>query len=245
MTPSERSGCGGASPRVAGRTARALLRQPDMRRPVLVYLLAPLLCGVAACTRHVRPDEMSAAEHRRQAELELAAATATTKKIERTESAPASGPTRGGPDVSGGDFSNYDPTTYYVIQAERHRGHAIEHEHAAAELVAFEDAECKALSPQVRASCPFMGPVRKVEQIDRGVRLYLAQGAPIAAVTAHMRCHQAFARTRGYAVSECPLMLRGASIGLSPDGNAIDFVSDDRKVTSALRKRAEALLTAK
>src|SRR6266540_1637450 len=49
--------------------------------------------------------------------------------------------------------------------------------------------------------------------IAGGVRFVLAEGAPTEAVVAHMRCHFAWARSRGFVqMPGCPIYLKGISI---------------------------------
>lgn len=201
----------------------------------------PLLGVLAACTRPVRPDDMSMQAHRGEAIRERTAAAAHAREFD-----PAAQVARaGGPAASinaNETFSDYNPTTWHLKEADRHTAHALEHERAAAELGSFEDQECRPFSPGVRAACPFMGPIRSVEEIEGGVRVHLTSGAPVAAVAAHMRCHFAFARGRAFAVSDCPLTLRGTDVRVSADGTGIDVTSRDRKTISELRRRAGALV---
>ncbi len=201
----------------------------------------PVLVALAACTRPVRTDDMSMQAHRGEVSRERAAAAAHAHEFDPDAKAVRTG----GPAASintNDTFSDYNPTTWHLKAADRHTAHALEHERAAAELGASEDQECRRFSPAVRAACPFMGPIRSVEDIEGGVRVHLAAGAPIAAVAAHMRCHFAFARGRAFAVSDCPLTLRGTDVRISADGTGIDVTSRDRKTISELRRRAGALV---
>jgi hypothetical protein len=204
----------------------------------LFALLAP------ACERPVRPDDMSAQSHRREAAKETAAARAHIQDYDSNAVGLAPHSATREPDAmaSTAVIDDYNPTTWNLQAASEHRAHAAEHERAAADLERFESSECAGLKPSVRSACPFLGPVRASEEIAGGVRVTLAPGAPIAAVAAHMRCHLAFARTRAFEVSECPLTLRGTEIKLSADGTAIEITARDRRVVRDLRTRAAALV---
>lgn len=200
-----------------------------------------MVTSIAACARPVRPDEMSAQAHRREAAVERAAADAQARKFDpnaQVSSVTVSCSPGGAVGVADAVFTDYNPTTWRLGEAERHHAHALEHEHAAAALDAFEDDACRPFASGVRAACPFMGPISSIDEIDGGVRLHFAGHAPIAA---HMRCHLAFARTRAFRVSECPLTLPRTEARVALDGTAIEVTTDDRKTTRELRKRAQAL----
>jgi outer membrane murein-binding lipoprotein Lpp len=199
---------------------------------------------LASCARPVRIDDMSAQAHGLEAGRERAAADAELRKYD-----PDAHP-RLKIDLGSGDgvrvseqfFADYNPTTWHLFAAQRHSAHELEHERAAADLEAFEDEACRPLPRAARAACPFVGPIRSVESIDHGVRLRLAEGAPVAAVAAHIRCHIAFARAQGFKGSECPLTLRGTEVAVTTQGTAIELTSRDRKIAKELRRRASALV---
>ncbi len=176
-------------------------------------LLIGLLMA-SACARGVKPDDMSAHAHRAEADYEHAVAR----------------------------YPDYNPTEWRLTEAARRSAHAREHEHAAAALEAYEEAECQAFSPSRRASCPFFGPIVSVEEISGGVRVMLSDGAPVEALVAHMRCHLAHARTLGLFESECPLALRGVEAVATVDGRGILLTSRDGKIVTLLRRRATALM---
>jgi hypothetical protein len=90
-----------------------------------------------------------------------------------------------------------------------------------------------------RAACPVLGPVAAIEDLSDGVRLRLTEGASVEAILAHMRCHLAFARTRGFPESsDCPLYMRGVDITKSADGLAIELRSKEPKVIRELQLRS-------
>jgi hypothetical protein len=78
--------------------------------------------------------------------------------------------------------------------------------------------------------------VAAIEDRADGVRVRFADGAPVATIAAHMRCHLAFARARGFAdAGDCPLYMRGAEIALAADGRAVDVTSRDPAVAQAIQ----------
>jgi len=126
-----------------------------------------------------------------------------------------------------------------VSDAERHLRHAREHEIAAVALEKYEEVECRNFAPQTRIACPLLGPVRLIEELADGVRIRMAEGAPVDAVLAHMRCHLAFARARGFAdAGDCPLYMHGVDITASDDGRAIDVRSGDPTVVREIQRRS-------
>ena len=67
----------------------------------------------------------------------------------------------------------------------------------------------------------------------------------VDAVVAHMRCHLAYARTRGFDTAlGCPLYVRGTEIRRARDPRAVEIVGRDATVTNEIRSRAreEALV---
>lgn len=217
------------------------------QRGVLLACLAFTGIGGFGCQRPVRADDMSAVAHRSEAEKERAAADAHLRRYDpQAQVQVPRGVARDPEAVAAVDVvADYNPTLWNLDAAARHKAHAAEHERAAKELDRFEAEECKGFRPGVRAACPFLGPVRSTELIPDGVRVRLAEGVPVRTVAAHMRCHLAFARTRAFQVSECPLMLRGAEVNLTADGTGIDVTSHDRSTAQELRKRAAAMVASK
>jgi hypothetical protein len=188
---------------------------------------------------------MSANAHRREAARDRAAAAEHLRKYNPSAEGTAQ---RGMPNDPNNDLvmsdvaADYNPTQWHLSAAAKAKAHAAAHERAAAELEHFEDAACRPFSPAVRAACPFVGPVRAIEQLDNGVRIELAPGAPVATVAAHMRCHLAFARARGFEIPECPLTIRAPDIRVSGDGIAVEITTRDRNAASELQRRASALV---
>lgn len=123
--------------------------------------------------------------------------------------------------------------------------HAREHEQAAAELQHFEDAECKTLPAQERGTCPLLGSITGVQDIEGGVRIKFNDSARASALLPRMRCHQAYARAHGFTDSpDCALYIRGVDFRPGPDAQTIDIVASDPstmpQVTAEIRKRVHA-----
>ncbi len=137
-------------------------------------------------------------------------------------------------------FRTYNPTLKYLDLADRHLRLAEEHQRAAEELKHFEEQECAQFAPDVRAACPLVtGAVGTVEETAEGVRLYLKKGSDGNLLVAHMRCHLAFARTRGFKpTASCPLYLKGVSIALMRQGTGIEIRSSDPQTAIQIRDEA-------
>lgn len=195
-------------------------------------------CGPSRST--VKPDEMSAAAHRREAARERMLAEEDYQRYQPTATAPMGGlAPHDGPRLYPLDVYRFNPTEKAIDDAERHLRHAREHERAAAELERYEAAECKELAPRLRAACPLLGPVAAIDDLPDGVRIRYADATPVAPVLAQMRCHLAFARARAFAdVGDCPLYMKGVIIAAAPDGRAIDVRSDDAAVAREIQVRS-------
>jgi hypothetical protein len=193
---------------------------------------------VSGCAhRETRTEEVSADEHRRQAARESALADAERARFD--PSARASSPIQ----VENLPMlGEYNPTEGHLRLAAAHATHARAHQAAAEELERFEDAACKPLPPSVRAACPVIGPMAAIEDIDGGVRLRPVDGGQLDRTVALMRCHLAYARTRGFAtVPDCPLYMRGVEIRASADGRWIELTAPEGPALRELRDRVHAL----
>lgn len=203
-----------------------------------VCLLA-VACATTSSPSTVKPDDLSAAGHREEAARERARAEDAYARWQPNArmplpSAPIS--SSDAPRMYPIDLYPYNPTDRALADAERHLRHAREHEAAAVALEGFEDAECRDFAPKARAACPLLGPIAAVEDRAGGVRFILAAGAPIEAIAAHMRCHLAFSRTRGFTdAGDCPLYMRGVEIARSADGRGIDVTGRDPAVAREIQ----------
>ena len=204
----------------------------------------PGACGGGSTA--VRPDEMSAEAHRREAQKVARAAQAERQEANAARgmpsvvSAPSSDPM--------GSFNLPDPEqvrTQHLSRARELSEHGRQHEAAAAYLERFEAAECEAIPPAARAACPFLGPVVEIVDVPGGVEVRFAKGARVDAILAQMQCHFAYARARAFKeVASCPLYIRGIEIRAGATPLAIDVVSSDARVAREVRARSrqEAVL---
>ena len=219
-----------------------------------------LLAAGCASTSGARPDDMSAAEHREAAashEQERAAHAQQYDPEARpvASSVPPISAYHGpaGASSSIGTFSprEYNPTEEHQRNAEKHAKHAADHAAAADALEAFEAEECGRFPPRTRRSCPLLGKVIGVEDIDaqaqgskkRGIRIRFVEGISRDAVIAHMRCHIAFGRTQGRkGMDHCPLYVEGVDVGASTgsEANTVDLLVEDGALVDELRRRARA-----
>ena len=184
---------------------------------------------------------MSAERHRQEAANEEIAASHSTERY--NPSATRLSPFRELTPVGATDpmdsVSVYNPTISNVAAAERQHEHARQHRAAAQYLEHFEEKECKGVAPEVRASCPLLGPAVELRDIPGGVRVRFASGPDVDKIVALMRCHFAFAQTRGFeGAAGCPLYIRGIEIRRALEWRAVDIVSSDRFVVPEIRARA-------
>jgi hypothetical protein len=214
--------------------------------PWMISWTLALLIG-AACAgpqARVKPDDMSAADHREAArhERDLAKQNADLYDPGAARVSPMAPP-----GALGGSFlfpaSVYNPTQGYLREADKHREHAREHERAASSLEHFEQGACGEFPERTRAACPLLGPVTKIDDVTGGVRVNFAQGARVDAILEHMRCHYAYARAHAFdARVSCPLYMQGITI--RPSGAlAVEILAPDRAHVEELRirSREEAL----
>lgn len=220
-----------------------------MRNPeslLSVFALLPMLVSCAPAPRPVRPDDMSAAAHRREAVREQEEADRHVAEFEPRATQPVTpmGPVVDVEDTYIYPTTVYNPTEHHLDEAVRHHAHAAEHDAAARELERFEEAQCGELPPETRSACPILHGVASIVDVPHGVRITFAPDEPVAAVVAHLRCHAAWARTRGYpAEMSCPLYRKGIRVVPDADGKSIDVTIDDADMVDVIRKqiRREAL----
>lgn len=210
---------------------------------VLQFVLASLALGVGGCGgggQTVRPDDMSAEQHRAEAQRENVAADGHGPA--RTPNATQASPYRG-PISSNDDYLYpipvYNPTDWYLTEIGKHRAHAQQHEAAAKSLEKFEDAECGNFPASSRAACPLLGPAQEIHEIEGGVSIRMAPGVRVDAVVAHMKCHLAYARAHGYQeATSCPLYLPGLAVKRGADPTTVEITVADKWRVAELRRHA-------
>ena len=208
------------------------------RSNLTLLVLALAFGGCGTGKEAVKPDDMSAAEHRDEAARENRAASQHASDSHPHAAVPS--PFRQGGAWPNGDYafplSVYNPTEGHLARVDEHRAHARAHEKAAEALERYEDSACLNFPPSTRAACPLLGPVTHVDDIKGGVRVRFAAGTRVDAVLAHMRCHYAYARARGFAeAATCPLYMRGIEIQPAKDPLAIDITTADADRVAELR----------
>ena len=198
-------------------------------RPLMRMMSAVLLLGAscAGSKQAVRPENMSAAEHRAAAASESEAAAQDSSASDNYLYPP----------------SVYDPTERSLVEANRHLAHSQQHLAEAHALEVFELEECRDFPPRTRAACPLLSSVVAIEDIPRGVRIRMAPGVRVDAVVAHMRCHYAFARARAFADAvSCPLYFRDIEIGATNDHTGVEIIAHteagERQVRAHSREEA-------
>lgn len=201
-----------------------------------------LAAGVLGCS-HTKPGEMSAEEHRREVYSHLREAQSHEAQYD-PNAAPAAAlrpvPIETGPGGPTVEYWVYNTTEHHLADAAVERDHAMEHARAAQALEKFESAECQGIDPVVRRGCPLLNPyVTQVTETAGGVELKLKPNAPGASMVQRMRCHLAFARTRGFeGVPYCPLYFKGVDIQLSKDGSCVNVQGESPAVAAEIRQRA-------
>jgi hypothetical protein len=211
------------------------------RTKLILLVLATATVGCGTGKDAVKPDDMSAAQHREEAARENEAARQHANDYNPRAAMPSPFRPAGGP--APGDFafpvSVYNPTDGQLARADEHRAHARAHERAAEALERFEDAECLNFPPSTRAACPLIGPVAHVDDVPGGVRVSFVPGTRVDAVFAHMRCHYAYARARAFEeTTTCPLYMRGIDIERVKDPLAIEIKTGDAGRVAELRARS-------
>jgi hypothetical protein len=185
-----------------------------------------LLSGCAS-NELVRADEMSAAQHRAEAQRETDAATRAASRFKPP--ATPSGPT------TTADDANEE----YRRAAESRREHARQHAAAAQFLEEFEDQACRHVPAGGRGACPLLGPVVRLEDVPGGIRAMFADPKRVPAAINEMRCHYAYARSHHFDEAiGCPLYVSGIEIRQALDPSAIEIVSRDPSTVRHIRERS-------
>jgi hypothetical protein len=204
------------------------------RKRHLSILALPLIgCASAA----VKPDDMSAQAHRQEAAYERqAAAHRERQAVEQAETR------RPDFDPHRQSHMGLDPASRLRWEAESRRAHALEHEAAASELERFEAQECAGIDPGLRAACPVLDPIAAIRDIPGGVRLDLVDPSHLPELLALMRCHLAYAQTKGFepVAAACPLYIRGIQIRAAADGTALEIVGQTERLAKEIRSRSRS-----
>jgi hypothetical protein len=205
-----------------------------------------LMFAVAACAGPqpgVKPDDMSASDHRAAAQHERKLAQESADRYDPAAArSTALPPPNNNPTGSDTNVvyptAVYNPTEGWLRDADKHREHARQHERAAATLERFEEAECREFPERTRAACPLLGPVTQIDDVSRGVRVTFAPAVRVDAVAAHMRCHYAYARSHAFDERvSCPMYMPGIGIRQSGE-HAVELTAPDAAHVDELRARS-------
>ena len=209
-------------------------RRAIKNAPAVTFIA--LLVACAGTAPGARPDDMSARQHRDQAQAHASSAQDHDRKYDPSQERPRPF-TRARAETDALD----NPTQVHRRHAADHRRHAEQHAEAAAELENFRAVECGKIPPATRAVCPLVGAVERVEDVHDGVRLVLFPDARTDAVVEHMRCHYAFGREPGrQGMDQCPLYVRDIRIERGADGRSVTITSSYAQSIELLRQRARA-----
>lgn len=219
-----------------------------MRHHTLLLAISLAAFGCAS-TPGARPEQMSAAAHEQAARQHAAEAAAIEAGCTNANAA-----------ICWTSVGHPTPETRQ--RAETHRRMAADHRAASQTLRDAEARACAGIPEGDRDESPF----QHREDIESVSPLYMrlsakAGGQRLVGATVRFRavpgmtaewlqriveCHIARNAAMGYAMpemSECPLMIKGASATVTStgDGFAVDIRSDDLDAATDIRRRAEAL----
>ena len=209
-------------------------------RPSPLLLVLPLVSCAGGTA--VRTGEMGAQAHRRAAADERAAAREHVSQWDAGARMPAVTPELLADEVILDSAIWFDPRGWHLDEAQRHAARARAHEDAAQELEAFEARACADVPDESRGLCYVLGPVSELRDVEGGVSIRFAEGADLAAVAAHLRCHYAWARARGFdEAAVCPLDV--PDVRFEVEGASILVLGDDARTVEAIRRRARVQAT--
>jgi hypothetical protein len=218
----------------------------DWRASLIFVVVTIFGC---ASTPGARPEEMSAAGHEQAARQHAAEAATVERGCNNTNAAVCW-------------TSVGHPTPETLQRAEQHRRMAADHRAASQALRDAEARACTGIPERDRDESPFLHR----EDIENVAPLYVpvsakTGGQRLVGATVRFRavpgmtaewlqrivdCHMARNAARGYELpdmSECPLMIKGATATVTSTGNgfAVSVRSDDYEAATKIRQRAEAL----
>jgi hypothetical protein len=211
------------------------LRKVAPKHGVVASCVVGMAIAAAGCAGHdlVRADDMSAAQHRNEAQREQAAADQEAARGQAAAPAP----------VPASDPQAFDPSEPRR-RAEAAREHARQHESAAKFLEQFEDEACAGIPVSSRAACPLLGPLERLEDVPGGVRVTFADKSRVRTAIAEMRCHYAYARSRHFDENVgCPLYVKGIQVRQAVDPRAVEITAGDEATTKLIRQRSREQAT--
>jgi hypothetical protein len=234
-------------------------------------ILGLVATACATTSPGTKPDDMSAAQHEREAQAHAAMAEqhaaqyqpAAAATGERCRAGVGEGPSADTGEVCWTSVAN--PTETHLRQAEQHRRQAAEHRAASAALRDAEARACIGIAPADRDISPFehTDDIASVEPlIERTVggkspwqrtagavvMLRAVPGMTAEWLQRVVDCHLARNAALGYSVPEmpnCPLVPRGVTARVRSVGNgfAVEVRSDDSAAAREIFSRAQRLRT--
>ena len=176
-----------------------------------------------ACGGGTRPEDMSAADHEKEAR--------------RDEDIAQERQTWVGVGGARADGSGLPGSSQFAV-ANSFRRHAASHEAAAKTLRTNQVSECAGLPEAAAHTCPLMAhQVTHVEAMSDGVRVTYA-GAEAQALLHHAQCHTAQGAVEGRKGMEgCPLYEKALRLSAepAPGGAVLVLSSDDPAVRKTLQ----------
>jgi hypothetical protein len=227
----------------------------SLRRGWISIFLLLLSGGCSQFGSGTEPDAMSAEAHEHASSQHIEKALEHEQRYRPDVEVPRSSDRSDDPEFSDyysasdtnyfNDYhwgaDTYNSTERHLRHGERHRLHADAHEGAARELKTYEELQCGAFPVETRQLCPLLGQVESVEDVPGGVRIRFSEGVDVNAAVAHMRCHLAFARSKGRSgMDSCPLYLAGIEISRAAARPEVDLLADDASTLELLRQRVRA-----
>ena len=194
--------------------------------------------AVASCA-HVRPEDMSAAEHQAEVERhERAARDAESRYAEEAASLPPIQPPIWRDPSAAASAPATKPGEQSLSLAELNRAHGREHAAAVAKLEEARRAECG--DDRDGHSCPLLrGRIARVDLVTHGVRLHAKADVDVEALARQMRCHLAIAHLEGIGEEgSCLLFFRGVHANVTQQGRAIDLHTGDPRIVQKLHAAA-------
>lgn len=216
----------------------------DAARPIAALVLALALTFSACANQKAAesdPDDMSAEQHQQAAEREEQKAGEHREQYDpdAIEQRPTVSMSRDPTEGHQYSIETYNPTEHHLEKAKKHERYAKQHANAAETLLAFEDKHCEKFPDKVRASCPLMGQVEAVDDVDKGAKLHIADSVNLEAIADHMRCHFAFGRTQNQeGMDSCPLYLEDLSFETLEEEHAVIIRTDKEANLEAVRQRS-------
>lgn len=154
-----------------------------MKKNWILTLIVSSVLAVGACssqTPGTMLDDMSVEEHQAQADAHEEMSDEHKEKFDADAKATRERPTTN-PVLDFYQIETYNPTAQHLDAAKRHKTHSEQHRKAAQKLLSYEEQQCSKFPKETRSSCPLMGQIKAVEDIEGGVRVTFNDGVPIPA----------------------------------------------------------------